>query len=109
LVDGLVSDQGWQTQLSVGGVEAGWASVVGPAIAEHCHPEGFREGVLAVRAESTAWATQVRLLAPTVLARLAAELGDGVVTRIEVLGPTGPSWRKGRLRVPGRGPRDTYG
>jgi predicted nucleic acid-binding Zn ribbon protein len=25
------------------------------------------------------------------------------------VGPTGPSWRKGRYHIAGRGPRDTYG
>ena len=62
-----------------------------------------------MRADSTAWATQVRLLAPTLLRRLAEELGEGVVERVAVGGPVGPSWRKGLRRVPGRGPRDTYG
>ena len=28
---------------------------------------------------------------------------------IDVEGPRGPSWKRGRLRVKGRGPRDTYG
>ena len=37
------------------------------------------------------------------------EVGDGTVTRVDVRGPGGPSWRKGSLTVPGRGPRDTYG
>jgi predicted nucleic acid-binding Zn ribbon protein len=109
LVDGLVSERGWETQVAVGGVEGRWDLVVGAEVAAHCWPEGYHEGVLTVRAESTAWATQVRLLAPTLVARLNADLGDGTVTRVTVLGPDGPSWRKGKLRVKGRGPRDTYG
>ena len=28
---------------------------------------------------------------------------------IDVVGPRAPSWTRGRLRVKGRGPRDTYG
>ena len=43
------------------------------------------------------------------LAKIAAAIGDGVVTVAEDRRPGGPSWRKGRLHVPGRGPRDTYG
>ncbi len=65
--------------------------------------------MLAVRADSSAWATQVGYMVPTLLRRLAEELGDGVVERVTVAGPVGPSWRKGMRRVPGRGPRDTYG
>jgi predicted nucleic acid-binding Zn ribbon protein len=65
--------------------------------------------VLVVQADSTAWATQVRLLVPTLLRRLAEVLGEGVVGQVQVRGPAAPSWRKGRLRVRGEGPRDTYG
>jgi predicted nucleic acid-binding Zn ribbon protein len=63
-----------------------------------------------VRTDSTAWATQMRWLAATVLRRLNEELGDGTVTLIDVKGPTGPTWKSGPRSVrDGRGPRDTYG
>ncbi len=86
-----------------------WDQVVGEEVASHCHPETFEDQVLTVRTDSTAWATQVRLLAPSVLARLSEELGAGVVTRLVVKGPAGPSWKRGHRTVQGRGPRDTYG
>jgi predicted nucleic acid-binding Zn ribbon protein len=108
-LDRIVGERGWTTEVAVGGVVGRWAEVVGPELAAHVTPESFEEGVLLVRADSTAWATQVRLLAPTLLRRLAEELGEGVVERVTVGGPAGPSWRKGMRRVPGRGPRDTYG
>jgi predicted nucleic acid-binding Zn ribbon protein len=60
-------------------------------------------------AESTAWATQLRLLAPQLLKRLAAELGDGTVKKVRVHGPS-RSGPKGGWRVRGgRGDRDTFG
>ena len=63
-----------------------------------------------MRTDSTAWATQLRLLAPQLVQRLNQELGHGTVTVIEVLGPHLPTWRKGSRSVrDGRGPRDTYG
>ena len=105
----LVSERGWAVDLAVGGVMGRWPSVVGPEVCLHCEPETFAEGVLVVRTDSTAWATQVRLLAPTLLRRLAEELGEGVVSEVQVRGPSGPSWRRGGFRVSGRGPRDTYG
>lgn len=87
-----------------------WAAIVGPEVAAHSAPESLTEGRLRVAADSTAWATQLRLLAPALVARLNAELGHGSVLRIEVHGPTGPSWSRGRRAVRGgRGPRDTYG
>ena len=108
-VDELVSERGWSEPIAVGGVEGRWPQIVGEDIAGHCVPEEFEAGRLTVRTDSTAWATQVRMLAPTLLARLNDELGAGTVTHLQVLGPQGPSWKKGRLRVKGRGPRDTYG
>ena len=105
----LIADQGWSTELRVHGVLARWAGVVGADIAAHTTPESYAEGRLVVRADSTAWATQLTLLASTLVARLNAELGDGAVTFLEVQGPRGPSWRRGGRRVQGRGPRDTYG
>ena len=92
------------------GVFGRWPELVGPEVAEHCTPETFDEGRLVVRTDSTAWATQLKLLAPTVVRRLNEELGHGTVTVIEVLGPHGPTWKKGpRSARDGRGPRDTYG
>ena len=86
-----------------------WREVVGDEVADHCTPETFDDGVLAVRTDSTAWATNLTLLVPKLLARLAAELGAGVVTEVRVIGPAGPRWSRGPRSVPGRGPRDTYG
>jgi len=105
----LVADLGWELDLRVHGVFGRWPQIVGTAIAEHCTPESFDEGRLVVRTDSTAWATQLKLLAANVVRRLNEELGDGTVTFLDVQGPHGPSWKKGRFTVPGRGPRDTYG
>jgi predicted nucleic acid-binding Zn ribbon protein len=106
----LISEQGWGTDVRVHGVFTRWDVLVGREVAQHCSPESFADGKLVVRTDSTAWATQMRLLAPTVVRRLNEELGDGTVTLIDVLGPHGPSWKRGLRSVrDGRGPRDTYG
>lgn len=106
----LISHHGWELDLKVQGVFGRWAELVGSEIADHCTPESFADGRLVVRTDSTAWATQLKLLAPTVVRRLNEDLGHGTVTVIEVLGPHLPSWTKGRLSSrDGRGPRDTYG
>lgn len=107
---GYVDDRGWQRPLNQARVFSDWAAIVGADVAAHCQPVSLRDGELSVRAQSTAWATQLRLLAGTLLARLADELGPGTVAKLVVTGPTGPSWKHGRFTVPGsRGPRDTYG
>jgi predicted nucleic acid-binding Zn ribbon protein len=106
----LVADHGWELDLRVHGVFGRWAELVGDEVAGHCTPESFSDGKLVVRTDSTAWATQLRLLAPTVVRRLNEELGHGTVTVIDVLGPHLPTWKKGPRSVrDGRGPRDTYG
>ncbi|CAN5299243.1 DUF721 domain-containing protein [soil metagenome] len=106
----LIAEQGWDTDVRVHGVFSRWEHLVGPDVATHCTPESFRDGKLVVRTDSTAWSTQLKLLAPTVLRRLDAELGAGTVTVIDVQGPHLPNWKKGRLSSrDGRGPRDTYG
>jgi predicted nucleic acid-binding Zn ribbon protein len=105
----VIGERGWTSEVAVGGVVGRWDQIVGPDVAAHVAPESFEAGVLAVRADSSAWATQVGYMVPTLLRRLAEELGEGVVERVTVAGPVGPSWRKGMRRVPGRGPRDTYG
>lgn len=106
----LVADHGWSLDLKVHSVFERWPEIVGAEVAAHSQPTAFAEGKLVVRADSTAWATQLRLLAPTLLRRVNEELGHGSVTVITVEGPNLPTWKKGRFSArDGRGPRDTYG
>jgi predicted nucleic acid-binding Zn ribbon protein len=104
-----VKEHGSSADLAKATVVANWATVVGPDLAAHCTPVDLVDGTLTVRAESTAWATQIRLLAPTVLARISAAVGANEVRQLRTTGPVGPSWRFGPRHVSGRGPRDTYG
>ncbi|KJE22694.1 putative RNA-binding protein containing Zn ribbon [Frankia torreyi] len=105
----LLATRGWKAQADDAGVLARWDAIVGPDIADHCTPVSLRDGDLELVAESTAWATQLRMLSRQILAILHRELGPQVVRRITVRGPTAPSWRHGPIRTAGRGPRDTYG
>lgn len=108
--DHLVEAKGWSTDLSVRALLARWPALVGATNAAHSAPESYADTVLTVRAESTVWATSLRTIAPQLVARLNEQLGEGTVTRVRVLGPQGPSWKRGPLSVrDGRGPRDTYG
>ena len=109
-VEDLVRAKGWATDLNVHTLMARWALLVGPVNAAHSRPEAYADAVLTVRTDSTAWATQLRMMAPQLVALLNEHLGDGTITRVTVLGPDAPSWKKGRRAVrDGRGPRDTYG
>jgi predicted nucleic acid-binding Zn ribbon protein len=110
LLPGAMAELGWERPMADARVFAQWPALVGADIAAHCAPQSLRDGQLRITAESTAWATQLRLLAGRLLARLVAELGSDVVRSVVITGPTGPSWKHGMWSVRGaRGPRDTYG
>jgi predicted nucleic acid-binding Zn ribbon protein len=95
----LLADRGWEQRAAVGGVFGNWRHIVGPELAEHTVPERFEDGELVITADSTAWATQLRLLASTLVRRLNEELGDGTVRRVKVIGPASAPRRRGAWRV----------
>jgi predicted nucleic acid-binding Zn ribbon protein len=109
LVRQIVTDQGWQAPLAYARLMGQWATIVGPDVAARCHPVSLTDGVLRISADSTAWATQLRFIAPQLLARITGEMPAGMVKRLTIHGPTGPSWKRGPWSVNGRGVRDTYG
>ena len=106
----LVSEKGWKTDIKLRQIWTDWPGLVGEINASHCEPVSFNEHVLVIKAQSSAWATQLRQLTKNLMTRLNAELGQGSVQKIIIEGPNAPSWRRGKLSVRGgRGPRDTYG
>jgi predicted nucleic acid-binding Zn ribbon protein len=109
-ISGLLDAEGWALAAATGSVFGRWAEIVGADLAAHTIPESLSDGELTVSADSTAWATQLRLLAAQLVKRLNAELGDGTVLRVRVRGPVRSGPKPGEWRVRGsRGPRDTYG
>lgn len=109
-VNDLIRERGWDERIQAQRVFTDWAGVVGPEIAAHSQVEGFADGVVSIRTDSTAWAKELKMLAPRVVRRLNEELGHGTVLRIDVSGPQAPSWKKGKRTLrDARGPRDTYG
>jgi predicted nucleic acid-binding Zn ribbon protein len=105
----VAKKRGWSAHVAEGTVLGHWPAVVGEQIADHATPIGLTDGVLSVAAESTAWATQLRMVQAQLLAKIAATVGNGVVRSLKITGPAAPSWRKGSRHIAGRGPRDTYG
>ena len=105
----LIGEFNWTSQLAQATLFTDWSKVVGEYSAEASYPEELKNEVLSVRCRSTAWATQLRLLAPQILEKINQQHPDVLVSEIRFVGPTAPSWKKGSRSVPGRGPRDTYG
>nr|QLK01101.1 DUF721 domain-containing protein [Micromonospora carbonacea] len=105
----LMKARGWEQPAAEATVFGAWERVVGPEVAQNSRPVKLENGELTVEARSTAWATQLRLLAASLLRQIASEVGHNVVRKLHIHGPAAPSWSRGPRRVRGRGPRDTYG
>ncbi len=109
-LDELIKGRQWESSLAEGNLFSSWDAIVGEEISLHSEPITFFEGVLTIRASSTAWATQLGLLKPSLLKKLQEGAPDVTIEDLVVLGPKAPSWKKGLRTIRGaRGPRDTYG
>lgn len=105
----LTTDLGWSVSLAESDLLAGWRDLAGEKNAEHSYPESINDGVLVIRCDSSAWATQLRLMRSQLLTRAAQSFPRAAITTIHFYGPDAPSWNHGPRSIPGRGPRDTYG
>jgi len=108
-VSHFIGDQDWQQQISVASLTARWTEIVGTSVARHTQPIKFEHQDLLVQASSTAWATQLRIMTPNILSRIADEIGPGIVQEVKIVGPNNRSFKRGPKSVPGRGARDTWG
>jgi predicted nucleic acid-binding Zn ribbon protein len=109
LCDQLQKKDIWSAKLAEGKIFSMWPIIVGEQIASHAKPVQLTDGVLHLQAESTAWATQLRLMQSQLLEKFSHHMGKRAVRALKITGPKAPSWKKGERHVRGRGPRDTYG
>jgi predicted nucleic acid-binding Zn ribbon protein len=84
LVANLTSTRGWAARLRGARIHTAWSEIAGDELARHVTPVRLAGGVLVLRAESAAWATQVRYLAPQLRDRANAVLGEGEVRSVTV-------------------------
>jgi predicted nucleic acid-binding Zn ribbon protein len=82
-LDGVVQSLRGPSRRAVGGLFGRWDEAVGEQVAQHVRPVKLDQGVLSVEVDDPAWATQVKFLAPTIIARL-SEVADARVERIQV-------------------------
>ncbi|AIG63364.1 hypothetical protein CATYP_00020 [Corynebacterium atypicum] len=101
--------RGWTGHLAGGWITGHWAELVGEKIAAHTTVEMIKDHTVFITCDSTAWATNLRYMQRQILQEIVRMVGPDVVRELKIFGPKAPSWRKGRLHVKGRGPRDTYG
>jgi len=106
----LIEQRDWNSGLAEGTLFATWPQVVGPEIAQHTTPLSMLDGRLLVQCSSTAWATQLNLVGPSLLQTIQSSAPGALVESLDFIGPTAPSWKRGLRSISnGRGPRDTYG
>ena len=110
ILENLSNTKDWQRGLAEGNLFTNWAKIVGDEIAEHSEPITIFEGRLTIRATSTAWATQLRLLERDLLKSIQNQSEGALIEELSIIGPNAPSWKRGLRTIRGaRGPRDTYG
>lgn len=105
----LTAKLGWASPLARSELLDSWSDLVGEETAGHSSPVGIEDGVLTISCDSTAWATQLRLMRSQIVTRITQRFPDAGIQSIRFEGPGVPSWKKGPRSIPGRGPRDTYG
>lgn len=89
LLSQWVDRRGWQDRLHDSQVHRRWLEIAGDEIAAHAEPVRLRGGVLVVRVQSGAWATQLRYLTPRLLERAQQVLGADRVERVQIVSGEG--------------------
>jgi predicted nucleic acid-binding Zn ribbon protein len=72
-LDSIMKSLRGTDRIQIGGVFGKWAAAVGDQIAAHVRPIKLDQGTLLVEADTATWATQVKFLSDTIIARLYEE------------------------------------
>jgi predicted nucleic acid-binding Zn ribbon protein len=83
-VDRLLRGLGNPGLAAVRTVFSDWDALVGPEAAAHVRPVSLDGQCLLVVVDEPGWATRFRYEQAGLIQRFAAELGEGVVTRVDV-------------------------
>ncbi len=108
IVSRTITERGWAPFLSRESMISQWEEIVGIDVAAHTAPEIIDE-LITVRCDSSAWASNLRLMRHEILAELLARYPHSGIEKISVVGPGVPHKTRGPRSVKWRGPRDTYG
>ena len=87
VIDNLTQKLGWNSPLAQSELLVTWAEIAGAETAEHSTPVGIDEGVLTVQCDSTAWATQLRLMRSQIATRIAVRFPDAGIQSVRFEGP----------------------
>ncbi len=90
LLEGVLAGLDMGSRLSEHLAVTAWPQIAGRVVAAHTQAEVVRDGVLVVAADSPAWAQELHMRKGDLLAKVAAQVGEGVVRDIH--------FRSGRRR-----------
>lgn len=83
VLSGYLKRSGLEGRLAQARVIPDWARLVGPQIAAVTLPDRVApDGTLFVGVQTSAWMTELQLMAPTIMARVNAGRGDGRIRGI---------------------------
>ena len=85
LIGDVARRKGWGKRLEGARIHERWTEIAGAQLAAHAEPVRLHGGVLVLRAESAAWATQVRYLTGDLMRRANEVLGAGQVASVQVV------------------------
>jgi len=109
VLDQLVATRNWKQGIAEGTLFSEWATIVGADLAINAEPISLLDGELTIQTKSTAWATQLNMIAPNLLKTISSSAPGALVERLTIIGPQAPTWKKGLRTIRGgKGPRDTY-
>jgi predicted nucleic acid-binding Zn ribbon protein len=84
VIGAYIGKRGWSRRVEGARIHQHWSEIAGEALAQHVVPIRLHGGVLVVKASSPAWATQLRYLAPQLIARANEVLGSGMVASVSI-------------------------
>lgn len=95
LVSSLIQERDWKGGIAEGTLYTTWPEIVGSDIAAHTTPLSILEGVLTVQTSSTAWATQLTMVAHDLLATIQKSASGALVESLVLSGPMPQTGKKG--------------
>ncbi len=108
ILEGDSRDKGWALHIARATILDNWTDVVGEDVAGHTSPT-IENDTLQIQCDSSAWATQLRILRHDIAKEIADRYPEAGLDRVDVIGPGVPRQNYGPRTVKWRGPRDTYG
>lgn len=73
-----ISRRGWKKDISGGWIMANWSALVGEKIAAHTKIEMLKDKKLFITCDSTAWATNLRMMQRDILQTIASKVGPEI-------------------------------